>query len=126
MKKIFIILTLLCFMTGCGEKLEDTNSILNNNPEIIKEQIVNNLKMSNTSLSYKDGISTLTVTVTNTSNESVTVNQFNVIFKTENGSVITVLNGSLGDQIEANSSITINITSDIDLSEAYFLEYQIS
>lgn len=126
MKKIILIITLLCLITGCGEKKEDTNTILNNNTDIIKEQTVNTFTMSNTSLSYKDGISTLTVTVTNTSSEAITINQFDVVFKTENGSVITTLNGSLGDQMESNSSLTITITSDIDLSEAYSLEYQIS
>lgn len=126
MKKIFLVITFLLLLTGCGQKQEDTNAILNNNPDIIKEQTVNQFKMSNVSLRYKDGISTLTVTVTNNSNETIAVSQFDVVLKTENGSIITTLNGSLGNQMEGNSSLTITITSDIDLSEAYSLEYQIS
>lgn len=126
MKKIFLIIISLCLITGCGQKKEDTNAIVNNNPDIIKEQTVSNLTLNNVSLKYKDGISTLTVTVTNNSSETITINQFDVVFKTENGSVITTLNGSLGDQIEGKASLTVTITSDIDLSEAYALEYQIS
>lgn len=125
MKKIFLVITLLCLMTGCGEKKEDTNAILNNNTDIIKEQIVNGLTMSDVSLSYKDGISTFGVTLNNNTNESITINKFDVVFKTENGTVITILNGSVEDVIENNSSITVTITSDVDLSEAYSLEYQI-
>ncbi|MBD9085677.1 hypothetical protein EGP64_03300 [bacterium] len=126
MKKILILLVVI-LLTGCSFNKENiSNSKINHNSGIIAEQTMNNLTMSDVLLSYQDGISTFQVTVKNNSKEEVTVNQFDVVFKTENGSMITTLHGALGDTLTGENSITVTITSDIDLSEAYSLEYQIN
>lgn len=127
MKKINILILMLLFLiVGCSSKnIQSDNAKMNNNENIIKEQTINNLIMNNVSLSYKDGISTFRVQITNNTTESISINQFNVIFKTENDSIITTLNGFLGDSLSGGESFNLTITSDIDLSEAYSLEYQI-
>lgn len=126
MKKILILLAVI-LLTGCSFNKDDiSNSKINHNSGIIAEQTINNLTMSDVLLSYQDGISTFQVTVKNNAMEDVVINEFNVVFKTENGSMITTLYGALGDTLKGEDSITVTITSDIDLSEAYSLEYQIN
>lgn len=128
MKKIISLFIVSIFLfVGCKAKEESMNNAkVNNNENVIKEQTYQTLTMKNVSLIYEAGISTFTVEVTNTGTAKVQINKFDIILKNENGSVITILTGSLGDSIEANTTLEVTITSDIDLSEASILEYNIN
>lgn len=126
MKRLLIVLGLLMIFTGCKEATTTNNIKTNNNENIIKEQVVGNLLLNQVSLTYEKGTSTFSVQITNQTSESVAVNQFDITFKTKNGSVIATLQGTLGDSLDGNTSIVITMTSDIDLTEAYSLEYNIS
>lgn len=126
MKRLLIVLGLLMVFTGCKEASTTNNIKTNNNENIIKEQVVGNLLLNQVSLTYEKGTSTFSVQITNQTSESVAINQFDVTFKTKNGSVIATLQGTLGDSLDGNTSIVITMTSDIDLTEAYSLEYNIS
>jgi lipoprotein len=126
MKRLLIVLGLLMIFTGCKEASTTNNIKTNNNENIIKEQVVGNLLLNQVSLTYEKGTSTFSVQITNQTSESVAINQFDVTFKTKNGSVIATLQGTLGDSLDGNTSIVITMTSDIDLTEAYSLEYNIS
>lgn len=126
MKRLLIVLGLLMIFTGCKEASTTNNIKTNNNENIIKEQVVGNLLLNQVSLTYEKGTSTFSVQITNQTSESVAINQFDVTFKTKNGSVIATLQGTLSDSLDGNTSIVITMTSDIDLTEAYSLEYNIS
>ena len=126
MKRLLIVLGLLMIFTGCKEASTTNNIKTNNNENIIKEQVVGNLLLNQVSLTYEKGTSTFSVQITNQTSESVAINQFDVTFKTKNGSVIATLQGTLGESLDGNTSIVITMTSDIDLTEAYSLEYNIS
>lgn len=126
MKRLLIVLGLLMIFTGCKEASTTNNIKTNNNENIIKEQVVGNLLLNQVSLTYEKGTSTFSVQITNQTSESVAINQFDVTFKTKNGSVIATLQGTLGDSLDGNTSIVITMTSDIDLTQAYSLEYNIS
>lgn len=126
MKRLLIVLGLLMIFTGCKEASTTNNIKTNNNENIIKEQVVGNLLLNQVSLTYEKGTSTFSVQITNQTSESVAINQFDVTFKTKNGSVIATLQGTLGDSLDGNTGIVITMTSDIDLTEAYSLEYNIS
>lgn len=126
MKHLLIVLGLLMIFTGCKEASTTNNIKTNNNENIIKEQVVGNLLLNQVSLTYEKGTSTFSVQITNQTSESVAINQFDVTFKAKNGSVIATLQGTLGDSLDGNTSIVITMTSDIDLTEAYSLEYNIS
>ena len=126
MKRLLIVLGLLMIFTGCKEASTTNNIKTNNNENIIKEQVVGNLLLNQVSLTYEKCTSTFSVQITNQTSESVAINQFDVTFKTKNGSVIATLQGTLGDSLDGNTSIVITMTSDIDLTEAYSLEYNIS
>lgn len=128
MKKIISLFIISVFLfTGCGAREEQkTNAKVNNNENVVKEQTYQTLVMKNVSLIYEDGLSTLSVEVTNTGASKVQINKSDIIFKNTNGSVITVLNDVLGNSIDANTTMEFTITSDIDLSEATILEYDIN
>lgn len=125
MRKIIMVICLL-FLIGCSKEKEiGAKAIPNNNENVVKEQKINNLIFQNVSLIYQSGISTFSVDIYNESKEDIYLNIFHVILKNENGTEITTLDVSVEDTIQVETSLTMTITSDIDLSEAYAIEYKI-
>ena len=122
MKKILIVIITLLFMTGCKTNEIFENPKVNNNELIVTEQTINNLKFSDVSLIYEKGLSTFKVTITNLG-DTVSPN-LEIVFKNENDTVITTLDGSFGT-IDKDSFIALTLTTDVDLSNAYKLEYVI-
>ncbi len=120
MKKVLFVLTLLLVFTGCSSKDNKTNSKVNNNELVLKEQVVNNLLFSDVSLVYEKGISTFKVKITN-QGEKVSPN-LEIVFKGESDNVIETLDGSFGE-IDKDNFIALTLTSDVDLSNAYKVEY---
>ena len=127
MKKIAIIIISILLVTGCSilKKENIENSVVNNNSNIIKEQTVYNLDLNNVSLIYFKGTSTFNVKVTNNTDSDINISKFTVIFKAKSGSIITTVSGNIGDKIPAKNSIETSLTSDVDLSDAYSVEYDI-
>lgn len=120
MKKVLLVITVLLIFTGCGSKTLNKNSKVNNNELVIKEQVINNLKFSDVSLVYEKGISTFKVKITN-QGEEVSPN-LEIVFKGESDNVIETLDGSFGS-IDKDNFIALTLTSDVDLSNAYKVEY---
>ena len=120
MKKVLFVLALLLVFTGCSSKDNKTNSKVNNNELVLKEQVVNNLLFSDVSLVYEKGISTFKVKITN-QGEKVSPN-LEIVFKGESDNVIETLDGSFGE-IDKDNFIALTLTSDVDLSNAYKVEY---
>ena len=69
------------------------------NENITKEQVIGNYSVSNASLVYDKGTSIFKITITNITNSPLNINDFKITFKSESGSVITVLNGFSIDNI---------------------------
>lgn len=124
MKKILVLVALLFLLTGCNSDKKETSNITNDNENVIKEQVVDELKINDVSLIYDGSMSTFTANINNTSDKEISINKFEVDIKNESGNKITTLLGT-GMNIEPNSSFMITITSDIDLSKAYSIEYHI-
>ena len=127
MKKIIILILSLFLITGCSlfNKEAVVNSEVNNNADIIKEQIVGNFTVSNISLVYLNGTSNFDVNITNNTEEELTISRFNVTFKTKSGTVITTISGNTGIKVQAKGTIEESMVSDVDLSNAYSVEYDI-
>ena len=123
MKKLLVILSILFIFTGCG-KTDAKNGVVNNN--IVGDVTIGDYKISNVSLVYKNGVSTLKVTVSNNSNETKTIKAFNITFKTKDDIEIIKLDTALSNvSIDANSSLDVSTTTDIDLSDAESVVYTI-
>ena len=97
-------------VTGCNKKEEvsqdDTSA--NTNENVIKDQTVAELTLTNTSLITKDGESTLVTLVTNSTDSNKIIKTFNIIIKDSN--IIVTLLGYVGGEVPLGESRTITST----------------
>ena len=138
MKKIInitlMLLVCLTLVTGCGKdksKNEDkkddnkTTVEVNNNEEVTKDQNIEGIMITNTSLVYEDGISYLKATVTNNTGSDYELNEYKINVKDNNGNIIATMPGYVGSVIKIGESKTINTMISEDLSKAYSIEYEV-
>lgn len=135
MKKIGIILIacLAMFATGCGcdkkeekvEKKEDEVKV-NTSEDIVKDQVVEGLKLTNTSLSSQNGMATLVTEVSNDTGKDEYLLSFNIYIKDKDGNVIAENIGYVGEVIPNGTSRTITSSWDQELVGATAVEYSIN
>lgn len=139
MKKVFLtsisMLLVLGLATGCGcSKKNSKKDAANKEPEVkvntekevIKDREVDGIKLTNTSLTTVDGVSTLVTSVTNNSKEDYHLDEYTIIIKDAEGNEIIRIPGYVGDTIKAGETRTINSSVDIDLStSAKSIEYEV-
>ena len=134
-KKIGIILVacLAMFATGCGcdkkeekvEKKEDEVKV-NTSEDIVKDQVVEGLKLTNTSLSNQNGMATLVTEVSNNTGKDEYLLSFNIYIKDKDGNVIAENFGYVGEVIPNGTSRTITSSWDQELVGATAVEYSIN
>ena len=134
-KKIGIILVacLAMFATGCGcdkkeekvEKKEDEVKV-NTSEDIVKDQVVEGLKLTNTSLSSQNGMATLVTEVSNDTGKDEYLLSFNVYIKDKDGNIIAENLGYVGEVIPNGTSRTITSSWDQELVGATAVEYSIN
>ena len=126
LKIILISLMGLSLLTGCGKKEEQEPPIkVNTNENVIKDQEVEGLTMTNTSLVYENGTTTLVTEVTNNTKEDYPVKRIKITVKDKEGNIITTLIGTIADTIKPGESRIIDTDTPIDLSEAESIEYSV-
>ena len=138
MKKIInitlMLLVCLTLVTGCGkdksknEAKKDDNKTtveVNNNEEVTKDQNIEGITITNTSLVYEDGISYLKATVTNNTGSDYELNEYKINVKDNNGNIIVTMPGYVGSVIKNGESKTVNTMISEDLSKAYSIEYEV-
>jgi uncharacterized protein YcfL len=127
----FALLLTVSLVTGCGcskkedKKKEESTVKENTNKEVIKNQEVDGIKMTNTSLVTVDGISTLETTVTNDGDEDYMLVEYKIIIKGNDDKVMVEIPGFVGDTIKAGESRVITSSVDMDLSKAKSIEYEV-
>mgnify|MGYP004694927201 FL=1 len=129
-----MLLVCLTLVTGCGKdksKNEDkkddnkTTVEVNNNEEVTKDQNIEGIEITNTSLVYEDGISYLKATVTNNTGSDYELNEYKINVKDSDGNIIVTMPGYVGSVLKNGESKTINTTIGEDLSKAYSIEYEV-
>ena len=129
-----MLLVCLTLVTGCGKdksKNEDkkddnkTTVEVNNNEEVTKDQNIEGIMITNTSLVYEDGISYLKATVTNNTGSDYELNEYKINVKDNNGNIIATMPGYVGSVIKNGESKTVNTMISEDLSKAYSIEYEV-
>lgn len=127
---VFCLALTVLFATGCGcdkkDEKDTSNSqgpIANTNQEVIKDQEVNGLTFTNTSLVYENGSSTLVTEVTNNTGADYALGDFYIIVKDADGNEMIKLLAYAGDVIPAGESRTVNAGTDMDLTNAASIEY---
>ena len=131
MKKILISMTIVLvatlLLTGCGKKKEETKNDVKSNTEenVIKDQEVDGLKMTNTSLTITNGISTLVTEISNNTGSDYQLQQFDIIVKDKKGNILATIPGYVDETIKNGTTTTIDTSVDIDLMNATSVEYKI-
>jgi uncharacterized protein YcfL len=127
MKKIVCIFIMILFITGCNSKDENiTNPLVNSSEGVINEQIVSNYSLKPISLIYENGVSTLSLSITNQMETDRNINKIVINYYLENGTLVTSLTDNSSYTVESNSSIYLTFESDLDLTNVATIEYQIS
>ena len=129
-----MLLVCLTLVTGCGKdktkndgKKEDNKTTVevNNNEEVTKDQNIEGITITNTSLVYEDGISYLKATVTNNTGSDYKLNEYRINVKDNDGNIIVTMPGYVGSVLKNGEFKTINTTISEDLSKAYSIEYEV-
>lgn len=89
----FITIISLLLTTGCDSKKEEVKKDevkSNTNTNVIKDQQVEGLSLTNTSLTTTNGQSTLVTVVSNPTTEKIAVKSFDIIIKESDSFSLTV------------------------------------
>ncbi|MDD3241952.1 MAG: hypothetical protein PHQ64_04210 [Bacilli bacterium] len=126
--KIIVSIFIILFVTtGCAkankEEVIKNKLKYNTSENIIKEQQIGDIKISNISLTYKDNNSTFKSTITNITQEAIYLNEIHIIVKDKNNNEIVKLIGFIGKNLESNKKEVIVTSTSIDLSNANSVEY---
>lgn len=129
LKLLLVSLISIGLLTGCGEKKKEEkpstdNPTVNTNPGVTDNKEQNGLKYTKGSLIRENGLSTYTVYVQNQTGSDYPVVSIDVIFKDKDGNEIKRSTGTIaGESIAAGETKVITIATDMDLSNAYTIEY---
>ena len=108
-------------MTSNNEDKVQTNT----NENVIKDQEVGGFQFTNTSLTYENGKSKLTIHVKNITDQDIVLQSFDIIVKDKNGKEMTTLLGYIGDTIKAGETRVITSEENMNLMEAESINYVI-
>ena len=129
-----MLLVLNTLVTGCDKDKTNNNNNddnnkttveVNNNEEVTKDQNIEGITITNTSLVYEDGISYLKATVTNNTGSDYELNEYKINVKDSDGNIIVTMPGYVGSAIKNGESKSINTMISEDLSKAYSIEYEV-
>lgn len=124
---LLVLLSALLVFTGCGKKKEkeEIDVKVITEEEVIKDQEVDGLKLTNTSLTRVDNNWTLITEVANNTGADYKLDEFTIIFKDAEGNVVATLPGYVGGTIPNGSTRTINSSTIRDLSNVTKVEYEV-
>lgn len=142
MKKIInislLLLLSLTLVVGCNKNNKQNDEVDNNtgndtkptvevnmNEDVIKNQNIDGIEITNTSLVYEDGISYLKATVTNHTGTDYELSEYRISVKDSNGNVIVTIPGYIGNILKDGESKLINTMISEDLSKATSIEYEV-
>ena len=100
-------------------------SIATKESTILKDQEVEGLTFTNANLSVDNGISTLSVSVTNTNKEAYSLNYIEIVVTDDKENSNTLI-GYIGDKVEPNETKIITASIDKDITNSTSLEYIIN
>ena len=123
---IIIIILLIVIVTMLIMNVKsNSNDIEKNKNSINDSKKIDNLIFDNTSLNYKDGMSTFETNVTNIGNDTEYLTEVKIHIKNKKNKEIIVLTGFVGDNIKSGESKIITSTYVQRLNDAYSIEYEI-
>ena len=100
-------------------------SVATKDSTILKDQEVEGLTFTNADLNVEKGISTLTISVTNTNKETYSLNYIEIVVTDEKDNSDTLI-GYIGESIDSNETKIITASIDKDITESKSLDYIIN
>ena len=91
--------------------LDDKKVFAHMEPDIVKEETYENLKMSNIIMITDNGYTTFTADVTNTGEDALEYDNVNIELRDEEGNIVVVLLGNIGEDLKANETRTISASA---------------
>lgn len=122
---ILILMIIIIFTALNGNNKESKVNKLNNNPNVIKNQILDNLSITNVSITIdSNNESTFSADILKTDENENNIESIEIIFKDKNGNILTSLIGYIGTNMKKDDVIKISSHTSIDLSKATSIEYK--
>ena len=125
MKKIKIVLIVL-LITGCGNKENKPDVVPdltgNINKLLIEEQLKEELDFNNISLVVNNSNTVLEATVTNKTDNDITINLISIVIKDTKENLLVDTKGYVGGLIKPTESKKIIVNIDMELNENYIIE----
>lgn len=119
---LLVMVLLLVVVTGCGKK--DLESSANTNEGMVKNQLVDGISFTNTSVVVdKDNKTKLSVTLTNTNKENKKVAKVNAIVKDKDNKQIVTFDGIVGKDLKPEETFVLSVMLDASLTDGYTIEY---
>ena len=98
--------------------INKSNVIYNKNIGIIEDKIINNILFTDISCVIDDGSTILKYKVVNNNSDSITLNDYKLVFMNDNDEVVGEMNASFPMAIEANNFLNVENSITVDLRDA--------
>lgn len=122
---ILILVIIIIFIMFKGNNNVNKVNKLNNNSGIIKDQVFENLDITNVSITIDDkDISTFSADVTNNSDVENNIDTIEIVLKDKDGNILTSLIGYIGLGLKKGDVTKISASTSVDLSKATSVEYK--
>lgn len=139
-KKLFLIFIIIIIITGIiiyinqttNAKTNTTNNktkgttIYNTEEGIVSDKNINEVLFTDISCIIKKEKTQIKYVITNNKDESITLNDYKLIFKNKNDEVIGVVNANLSTELPAKSNINIDNYTTLNLKDAVNLEIELT
>lgn len=132
LKLLLCSLALITIVTGCsfGNNKEDEKEKVESNKNqpnatVIEDKTVDGLNISGLNITYKDGMSTVVASVTNTTQEEIKLTSLMIYLKDSKDNLIVETVGNIGDSIKAGETKSFTIFITMDVRKATKADYEI-
>lgn len=138
-KNLVIILLILCLLIGIASIIfiyrpskeqekpqitstEPTEIKQNNNKNFTEDKVINDITFTNITCTYDGVNSLLEYTITNHTDETIHLDQYEIIIKNKDNQVLANLAPSLNQDLAPEEIINTGDSINIDLTTAYSME----
>ena len=120
-RNIMLVSVTLLTLTGCNKEETKENNLLETN--IKSERTLDNFTFKNALIVEENGISRITVTVVNNSEEDKNVESFKILLKNKDDKIIKETIGYIGGTIKSKDTKVIMTEVNMDLSNVYDIDF---
>ena len=108
-----------------NKNLKENKIIENDEPGIIEDKTIGDIKFSNIECFTENKSTTVKYTITNNGDETVTLEEYELVFKDKDKKVIGTIYAGTSTEIDAEESLNIETTSAVNIEEATSMELKL-